>query len=52
MRAESSEMVPMMLAAQLPRPVPWPNARVQQEAEGQVQERGHALAEAQRPGVA
>ena len=36
---------------QLPWHVPWPKARVQQEAQGQVQERGHALTEAQRPGV-
>ena len=41
-----------MLVARLPWHVPWPTARVQQGAEGQVQELGHALAEAQKAGVA
>ena len=40
MRAEPGVKEPMMLVAQLP------------EAQGQVQERGCAVAEAQKPGVA
>ena len=37
MRAESSENEQMVLVVQLLWHVPWPNARMQQEAKGQVQ---------------